>query len=107
MRRSLALPRFPVEARADARRAYAVAWVCLLAALLGGPLAATLQPARARSWLLAAASLAAASFLMMAVTLRDSFRRRKLQEDKRAREAWSKLEAQLRRAAWPTTSTTC
>ena len=98
MRRSFALPRFPVEARADARRAYAVAWGCLLAALLGGPLAATLQPSRALAWLLAAASLAAASFLMMAVTLRDSFRRRKLQEDKRAREAWSKLEAQLRQA---------
>jgi len=35
---------------------------------------------------------------MMAVTLRDSFRRQELQEDKRAREASSKLEAQLRQA---------
>jgi signal transduction histidine kinase len=98
MHRRFALSRFPDEARADTRRAYAVAWACLLAALLGGPLAATLEPARARYWLLAAGSVAAASFLMMAVVLRDSFRRRKLQEDKRAREASSKFEEHLRQA---------
>jgi signal transduction histidine kinase/CheY-like chemotaxis protein len=98
MHRLFALPRFPDDGQADARRAYAVAWLLVLAALLMGLSAASVQRTHAVAWLLAAASVAAACFLMMAVILHDSLQRRKLLESKLVQEASSKLEGQLRQA---------
>ena len=83
MHRLFALSRLPDEAQADARRAYAAAWIILLAALLVGPAAAFLNPGHAGPWLLATAAVAAACFMTIAIILHGSLRR-------------SRLEAQLR-----------
>jgi signal transduction histidine kinase/CheY-like chemotaxis protein len=75
MYRLFALPRFHDEERTAAGPVYAAAWICLLAALLAGPLAASLQPERFGPYLLAAAAVALASLVAIVVILHRSLRR--------------------------------
>jgi signal transduction histidine kinase/CheY-like chemotaxis protein len=80
MQRLFALPRFHDEDRTAARGVYAAAWICLVAALLAGPLAASLQPARFGPYLLAAAAVALASLVTIVVILHRSLGRALRQE---------------------------
>jgi signal transduction histidine kinase/ActR/RegA family two-component response regulator len=75
MHRLFALPRFQDEERTAAGRVYAAAWICLLAALLAGPLAASLQPERGAPYVLGAAAMGLASLVTIVVILHGSLRR--------------------------------
>jgi CheY-like chemotaxis protein len=69
MHRLFALPPSFAGASSTARRGYAAAWLVVLLAMLAGPVAASLQPAHAEAWLLAAAIVAAAGLGTAAVIL--------------------------------------